>query len=96
MGVSQGRHVPVLSGELGHPIEAARDLRQEDVQGVAVDDEVGVVGDEARRRAQVDDAASRRRRDLRTVLNRHILKLIFKMSPPIGRPYLPKRINQQW
>ena len=58
MRVSQRGQVLELAGKFRHPVETPCDLRQQDLEGVAVDDDVGVVRHVARRRAKVNDATS--------------------------------------
>ena len=58
MRVSKRGQVLELAGKFRHPVETPCDLWKQDLEGVAVDDDVGVVRHVARRRAKVNDATS--------------------------------------
>lgn len=55
VGPSQGCEILVLLGKLAEPLDDDGELGEDYIAGVPQEDEVGVVGDVARRRAEVDD-----------------------------------------
>ncbi len=61
VGHAEGRLVGPLVGETGEGRDHRQHPRDHEVEGVAGDDEVGVVADEGRGRAEVEDRPGRRR-----------------------------------
>ena len=59
--VAEGRHGGVFARERGEICQHAQKLATQIAQTVAVENEIGVVGDVAARRAEVDDAGGGRR-----------------------------------
>ena len=71
VGPSEGREVLVLLGKLAQSFNDDGEFREDDVAGVAEEDEVGVVGNVARSRSQVDNSGGGRGVEAKDVNVRH-------------------------